>query len=144
MGWKEQLLGRKANAAGERIEGLLRELSRRDTPEGRTLLHRALLDGKLLLATPGEAGRQGSAGGGAGRERLRFIAGRDPAGTRGMLAFPGGGGLRGWRPVGCDFRELDAREVFRLARANQLTWVLNPRGPAGGFLRRHEVAALAD
>jgi hypothetical protein len=76
---------------------------------------------------------------------INIVGTTAPDGSRGLIALTSEAALLAWRPVGCPYAELPARDVFAMAlRGGFGSLVLNPSGPAGGFVKEDELRALAE
>lgn len=76
---------------------------------------------------------------------INLIATEAPDGSRALVAFTSEGALQAWRPVGCPYVEIQALQVVGMAlRSNFGSIVINPRGPAGGYLSQAELLVLAE
>src|SRR5262245_11939629 len=124
---------KKSDALDNRVlDGCMGALAQGDSLEKRRALYAALRTSRLMLATPGA---DEGAGPSDGTRPIRFIATQDADGTSMMLAFTSEAALLAWRPVGCTYTVLSARDVFGLAlKAQMQTILINPSGPAGGRL----------
>jgi hypothetical protein len=138
MGFLDRLLKK------DTLEQVFRDLAQSDTPERRRTLYKLLLEGTLILATPHEDPTNRSRTS-DGSLQIGFIATSDANGKPAMLAFTSEAALLAWRPAGCTYTSLAARDVFRMALQKEMeTIVVNPNGPSGGYLTRLEFTTLAE
>jgi hypothetical protein len=126
------------------LEGLIRDLAGGDTPERRRSFYETVLTSKLMLATPGQE-PEGKVRVADETTTIRFIATTGPDGKPAMVVFTSEAALLAWRPVGCIYTVLSAKDVFPLAlQAGMGAIVINPSGPVGGILMRREIEFLAE
>lgn len=70
---------------------------------------------------------------------------RSADGAAHLVAFSDPAALRRWDPDAISFLTMTADRFFQMAKDSVFDAVsLNPAGPAGGIIRRHEFTALAD
>jgi hypothetical protein len=146
MSFLSGLLGGRRKLSNPKLEHLMENLARGDTPEGRRHFYRELLRCRLALATPGRAAREPQSHPTGQGMTIHFVAATGPDGGQAMLAFSSGEALLAWRPVGCDHVVAEAKALFGMAvgSAALSTIVINPKGPrSGGYLTRPEFSALA-
>jgi hypothetical protein len=147
MGWLGRLRGEGVRGTPG-LEPMMQTLAARDDAKTRRQFYEALLRANLIVPSPGlEA--TGLAMGAAvtleRAQRIHVMGTEAPDGSRGMIALTSEAALLAWRNAGCPYVEMAAREAFALALGSGFgSVVLNPRGPAGGFLRKGELAALAE
>ena len=140
MGWFK----RRKSLDNRALEACMRALAQGESVEKRSAFYAALRASTLLIATPGMEpdAREKTA---EGPQQIRFIATTDLDGKSAMLAFTSEAALLAWRPVGCVYTALSARDVFNLALKGPADHILiNVSGPVGGRIERHEIHALAE
>ncbi|HNT73949.1 MAG TPA: SseB family protein [Anaerolineae bacterium] len=112
-------------------------VARQDTPTTRAALYAALLDSTLILPTVESFA--------AANAPLKVWAGENSSGETVLLAFTDADAVLKWAADGADYVALRAPSLFALAAHQQAAEVLiNPAGPVGGRVPRHEFALLAE
>ncbi|MBI5499915.1 MAG: enhanced serine sensitivity protein SseB C-terminal domain-containing protein [Deltaproteobacteria bacterium] len=147
MGWLDKLRGKRSPGA-QHLEPMMRALAAGGDEATRREFYEALLRARLIVPSPGLA-----PGGPAvdAEHRLEHgatinILGTEaPDGSRGMIVLTSEAALLAWRPVGCPYVELGARDVFTMALGSGFgSVVVNPCGPSGGLIPQGELQALAE
>jgi len=73
-----------------------------------------------------------------------LVTAQTPAGELALLAFTDTESLMAWKQAGTHYLALPAASLFRLAQQHGVAVVaLNPAGPVGGQVQRHEIEMLA-
>jgi hypothetical protein len=114
----------------------------------RRRFHEALLRAQLIIPSPGlqATGLPMNAAVRTDQEvNLNLIGVEAPDGGRAMLGFTSEAALLAWRPVGCPYLSMPVPEALAMALgAGFGSLVINPRGPAGGWIPEAELRALAE
>jgi hypothetical protein len=144
MGLFDRWFKKDAVPGSRALETMLRNLAQKDTAEQRAALYNLLKQSTLILATPHENPDTGPRVS-DGSTEIGFIVTADANGKTAMLVFTSEAALLAWRPVGCTYTAMSARNVFQWAMEKEIeTIIINPNGPAGGYLTRPEITALAE
>jgi hypothetical protein len=144
MGFLDRLFKKDPTPDNRALEKAIRDLAETDSPARRRAFYDLLKQSTLILATPYGTpdGRPKTSD---GTLQIGFMASTDANGKPAMLAFTSEAALLAWRPVGCTYTALAARDVFRLAVQKELeTIIVNSHGPTGGYITRSEFVSLAE
>jgi len=144
MGFLNRLLKKDGPPDNRMLERALHDLAQTDTPERRRAFYDLIKQSTLILATPHE-NPENRVRVSDGTLQIGFIATTDSNQKSAMLAFTSEAALLAWRPAGCAYTTLSSRVLFQTALQKEMeTIILNPSGPAGGYLTRMEFTALAE
>jgi hypothetical protein len=117
-------------------------LASQDTPRGRALLFRLLLDATLLAVSPGQPDKPRTFTLTRDTPLRLLTTSRD--GETALPLFTDPSALSRAFPQGAGYVAVPARVLFELAAADGTDKVLlNPGSPTGGYLTRTEITALA-
>lgn len=134
--WEERVAGNRRSPVNPELVSALYGVVRQDIPETRAALYAALLESTLILPTAESFVATGAS--------LRLLAGEDQTGATVLFAFTDEDAVLKWAAEGADYVALRAPALFALAAQQQVAAVvINPAGPVGGRVPRHEFAPLA-
>ncbi|MFA5139296.1 MAG: SseB family protein [Elusimicrobiota bacterium] len=124
-----------------KLEGMMLALSRDFTDDSLAAFYKELRSAKLRVPASPLPGRPMPAG--AEPIPAGFLAGRDPDGRRGLLAFTGEEALLAWHGYGIDTLEMAMPELCTKALESGMeSVIINPCGPSGALIRQEAMGEL--
>jgi len=133
----------RPEAQNPRLLRAMEAISYSDTRTNRKALYTELVRATLLVVIPS---RPDGCGGGQVEHttKLRICTFQNLKGDTVVPVFTDEDSLRQWKPEGASYTALTGQDLFRVVSQSAAAEIIvNPAGPIGGRLPRHEFEALA-
>lgn len=120
----------------EELQAAIEDVAANDTSDNRRKVYELLRDTTFCLVNSSTAE--------TAEDEMSIAATQNEAGELVMVAFTDPAALRRWEPKPQAMLVMPAEKLFEIAIENNFAEILiNPAGPAGGKLAKHEFMRLA-